>query len=105
MRIPRHLKKYIVEQNYKDYSYIDQACWRFIMKISLSFFKENADGIYSDGLNKTGITLNKIPYIKSIDKKLSNFGWRAVCVRGFIPPNAFMEFQSLKILPFITKIS
>ena len=22
-----------------------------------------------------------------------------LCVRGFIPPNAFMEFQSLKILP------
>ena len=99
MKIPHHLKKYIVDQNYKDYSYIDQACWRFIMKISLNFFKKNADSIYSDGLNKTGITLNKIPYIKSIDKKLSNFGWRAVCVRGFIPPNAFMEFQSLKILP------
>ena len=99
MRIPRHLKKYIVEQNYKDYSYIDQACWRFIMKISIDFFKKNADEIYTGGLNKTGITLNKIPHIKSIDKKLSNFGWRAVCVRGFIPPNAFMEFQSLKILP------
>jgi len=99
LRIPRHLKKYVVEQNYTDYSYIDQACWRFIMKISINFFKKNADSIYSDGLNKTGITLNRIPHIKSIDKKLFKFGWRAVCVRGFIPPNAFMEFQSLKILP------
>ena len=68
MRIPRHLKKYIVEQNYKDYSYIDQACWRFIMKISINFLKKNADSIYSNGLNKTGITLNKInnPRIKPI---------------------------------------
>ena len=99
MKIPSHLKKYIVEQNYKNYTYIDQACWRFIMKISINFFKENADPVYIEGLNKTGITLNKIPSIKSIDEKLSNFGWRAVCVRGFIPPNAFMEFQSLKILP------
>ena len=99
MNIPKHLKQYIVKQNYQDYNYIDQACWRFIMKISTDFFKVNADNTYIDGLNKTGITLNKIPRIKSIDKKLSKFGWRAVCVRGFIPPNAFMEFQSLKILP------
>ena len=99
MRIPKHLKQYIVKQNYENYSYIDQACWRFIMKISTNFFTKNADKVYIEGLKKTGITLNKIPKIKSIDKKLSEFGWRAVCVRGFIPPNIFMEFQSLKILP------
>ena len=99
LKIPHHLKKYIIEQNYNQYTYIDQACWRFIMKISVDFFKKYADQVYTEGLQKTGITLNKIPRIKSIDKKLSTFGWRAVCVRGFIPPTAFMEFQSLKILP------
>ena len=99
LKIPAHLKKYIVEQDYKQYTYIDQACWRFIMKISVDFFKHYADTVYLEGLEKTGITVHKIPQIKSIDKKLSAFGWRAVCVRGFIPPTAFMEFQSLKILP------
>ena len=38
MKIPKHLKQYIVKQNYQDYSYVDQACWRFIMKISTDFF-------------------------------------------------------------------
>ena len=99
MRIPNHLKQYIVEQNYDNYTFINQACWRFIMRISINFFKDNADNIYIEGLKKTGITIDEIPHISSIDKKLSRFGWRAVCVRGFIPPNAFMEFQSLKILP------
>ena len=31
--------------------------------------------------------------------KLKQFGWQAICVRGFIPPQVFMEFQSLRILP------
>ena len=75
------------------------------MKISTDFFKKNADEIYFEGLKETGITLNKIPKIESIDQKLSNFGWRTVCVRGFIPPNAFMEFQSLKILPIAADTS
>jgi len=98
-KIPIHLKKYIVKQNYNNYTAIDQACWKFIMKISISFFKNNADKGYLDGLGKTGVTINKIPKIKNINKSLSKYGWRAVCVRGFIPPHAFMEFQSLQIMP------
>ena len=34
-----------------------------------------------------------------MNEKLSNFGWGAVAVRGFIPPWAFMEFQALAVLP------
>ena len=94
-----HLKKYIVEQNYNDYTAIDQACWKFIMKISISFFKKNADSSYLKGLKKTGVTIDKIPKIKEINKALIKIGWQAVCVRGFIPPHAFMEFQSLRIMP------
>tara|TARA_Y100000590_G_scaffold440074_1_gene565000 strand:- start:42 stop:1763 length:1722 start_codon:yes stop_codon:yes gene_type:complete len=97
--IPKHLKKYIIKQDYSIYTSIDQSTWKFIMKISIDFFSKNAHRSYLNGLEKTGITKDKIPRIKSINKKLIKFGWRAVCVRGFIPPNAFMEFQSLKILP------
>ena len=32
--IPKHLKKYVVSQDYSSYSYIDHSCWKFIMKIS-----------------------------------------------------------------------
>ena len=98
-KIPNHLKNYIVTQNYKNYSYIDHACWRYIMKISEKFFAKHADPIYLRGLKQTGITLDKIPNINSINKKLNKFGWKAVCVRGFIPPQIFMEFQSKQILP------
>ena len=104
IRIPKHLKKYTIEQNYDNYTYIDQACWQFIMKISLDFFNKHADNIYCAGLHKTGITINKIPKINNINKKLSHIGWRAVCVRGFIPPHAFMEFQSLRILPIAAEM-
>ena len=65
-KIPKHLKKFIVKQNYSNYSYIDQACWQFIMKISIDFFSKNADNIYSQGLDKTGISIDKIPKIDAI---------------------------------------
>ena len=97
--IPPHLRQYIVDQDYAKYSEVDHAVWRFIIRISIDFFEDHAHKSYLDGLNKTGISINRIPSIDDMDRKLSEFGWGAVCVRGFIPPAAFMELQSLGILP------
>jgi len=96
--IPPHLRKFIVEQNYENYTAIDHAVWRFIMRISKEFFKSHAHISYLEGLKKTGISIDRIPHVDDMDYKLSKFGWGAVCVRGFIPPAAFMELQSRGIL-------
>ena len=96
--IPPHLRKFIVEQNYSEYTAIDHAVWRFIMRISKAFFEKHAHVSYLDGLKKTGITTERIPNVKEMDNKLSQFGWGAVCVRGFIPPAVFMELQSRGVL-------
>lgn len=97
--IPLHLHKYIVEQNYERYTWEDQEVWRFIMHQLKSFLSVNAHPAYVEGLSKTGISTEEIPKISDMDAKLKTFGWRAVPVSGFIPPAAFMEFQSLSILP------
>ena len=97
--IPKHLKQYIVDQEYERYTIIDHRVWQFIMNISIPFFKKHAHSSYYDGLNKTGITFDKIPSIELMNEKMSIIGWGAVPVRGFIPPWAFMEFQALGILP------
>ena len=98
-KIPNHLKQYIVEQDANNYSIIDHSAWSFIMRISVPFYKKYAHASYFDGLHKTGITLDSIPSIKKMDKKMAKFGWGAIPVRGFIPPWAFMEFQTLGLLP------
>ena len=101
---PVHLKKYIVPQNYKKYSPEDQAVWRFIMKGIKHNLSRYAYQGALEGLQKTGIYPEKIPKITDIDKKLQNFGWRAVCISGFIPPRAFMEFHLHKILPIASEL-
>ena len=92
--IPEHLKKYIVRQNYNRYNIIDHNVWSFIMEISIPFFKKHAHHSYFEGLKKTGITFNKIPSIEYMNTKMNKFGWGVVAVRGFIPPEIFMEFQA-----------
>ena len=97
--IPNHLKKYIVDQNYDRYTPIDQATWRYVLRQLKDFLSKNAHECYLEGLEKTGISSEEIPKISEMNKKLKNFGWQAVPVSGFIPPAAFMELQSLSLLP------
>lgn len=97
--IPDHLKPYIVEQDASLYTPIDHAAWRYILRVSRAFFSKTAHQKYLDGLRETGISTERIPLISEMDACLKKFGWRAVAVSGFIPPAAFMEFQSLGILP------
>ncbi len=97
--IPDHLKEFIVEQDTTQYQPIDHAAWRYSLRQLKNFLTQNAHECYLDGLEKTGITVDEIPSIDRICKKLRDFGWSAVPVSGFIPPAAFMEMQSLGILP------
>ncbi len=98
-QVPPHLRQYIVEQDYSRYTPIDQATWRFILRQLKNFLSKNAHNCYVDGLAKTGINTESIPRIEVMCEKLQQFGWTAVPVSGFIPPAAFMELQSLSILP------
>ncbi|MEK2689108.1 aromatic amino acid hydroxylase [Bdellovibrio sp. GT3] len=97
--LPPHLRKYVVEQNYEKYTPIDQSVWRYVLRQLRSFLSKNAHESYVEGLGKTGISVERIPRIEEISSKLKEFGWRALPVSGFIPPAAFMELQSLGVLP------
>jgi phenylalanine-4-hydroxylase len=97
--LPTHLRKYIVEQHYEKYTPVDQAVWRYILHQLKDFLSKHAEQSYVEGLEKTGIEIDRIPRIEDISAKLQKFGWRALPVSGFIPPAAFMELQALGVLP------
>lgn len=102
--LPRHLRKYVVEQNDRKYTPVDHAVWRFILRQLKSYLSVHAHSAYLSGLEKTGIEIERIPKISEISDKLEKFGWRALPVSGFIPPAAFMELQSLGVLPVASDI-
>ncbi|NQY67252.1 MAG: aromatic amino acid hydroxylase [Flavobacteriales bacterium] len=97
-RLPSHLKKFIKPQNYNQYTSINQAVWRYVMKKNISFLSRVAHKSYLDGLVRTGIDIESIPNMYGMNRILKEIGWAAVAVDGFIPPNAFMEFQAFKVL-------
>ncbi len=96
--LPKHLLQFAVDQRYDDYTPVDHAVWRFIMRQNGFFLKEYAHKVYFQGLLDTGISFERIPRIDEMNDILGRIGWGAVAVDGFIPPAAFMEFQAYKVL-------
>jgi phenylalanine-4-hydroxylase len=103
-RLPPHLKQFIKPQNYEHYSPINQAVWRYVMRKNVSYLSQVAHESYLKGLDMTGISVDAIPSMYGMNRILKDIGWAAVAVDGFIPPNAFMEFQAYKVLVIASDI-
>jgi phenylalanine-4-hydroxylase len=97
-QLPPHLKQFIKDQPYSDYSAIDQAVWRYVMRLNVNYLKTVAHESYIDGLKKTGLEVDNIAHMYGMNRILKEIGWAAVAVDGFIPPSAFMEFQAYNVL-------
>ena len=103
-RLPKHLKQFIKPQNYEDYTPINQAVWRYVMRKNVDYLSKVAHDSYLDGLKKTGLEIENIPNMYGMNRILKEIGWAAVAVDGFIPPNAFMEFQAYNVLVIASDI-
>ncbi|MUP44463.1 aromatic amino acid hydroxylase [Gramella sp. BOM4] len=103
-RLPAHLQQYIKPQNYDDYTPINQAVWRYVMRKNVDYLSKVAHDSYLQGLKQTGISIDSIPNMYGMNRILKEIGWAAVAVDGFIPPAAFMEFQAYNVLVIASDI-
>ena len=102
--LPKHLQRFVVPQDYAAYTLRDHAVWRHILGRLTGHLKDKAVASYLNGLEATGIGLERIPSLDEMNEKLARLGWSAVSVRGFIPPAVFTELQSLGVLAIAADI-
>ncbi len=97
-KLPEHLHKFVLKQPYDEYTAQNQAVWRYVMRMNVDYLEKVAHESYIEGLQKTGVSVDTIPRMEGMNRILKEIGWAAVSVDGFIPPNAFMEFQAYNVL-------
>lgn len=97
-KLPRHLMSLVIDQPYSAYTAQDHAVWRYVMRQNVKHLAGFAHHSYIGGLKRTGISIDTIPHMYGMNRILSEIGWAAVAVDGFIPPSAFMEFQAYNVL-------
>jgi phenylalanine-4-hydroxylase len=103
-KIPKHLQKYVVDQQYEKYTPIDHAVWRYVMRQNHNYLKDAAHQAYVGGLKSSGISVEKIPNVMDMNRALEPFGWGAANIDGFIPGVIFFDFQAHGILPIASDI-
>src|SRR5262245_6171288 len=67
---PKHLLQFAVDQRYDDYTSVDHAVWRFIMRQNIFFLKEYAHKVYFQCLLNTGISFERIPRIQDMNDSI-----------------------------------
>ena len=97
-KLPQHLRGFILKQPYESYTAQNHAVWRYVMRKNMDYLQTVAHESYLPGLEKAGISSEEIPRMEGMNRILKDIGWAAVSVDGFIPPNAFMEFQAYNTL-------
>lgn len=103
-KVPKHLRKYTVSQEYENYTAINHAVWRYVMRQNHHTLKDSAHEAYTDGLKASGIFIERLPNVEEMNECLAPFGWGAATIDGFIPGVAFFEFQANGILPVVAEI-
>ena len=83
--IPSHLKPFVSTQHYDQYTPVNHAVWRYIMRQNHSFLKEVAHPAYVNGLQSSGINIDSIPKVEEMNECLAPSGWGAVTIDGLIP--------------------
>jgi phenylalanine-4-hydroxylase len=97
-KLPKHLLQFVVDQPYNEYTPVDQAVWRYVMRQNYYHLQKVAHESYVEGLNLAGVEIENIPTMYGMNRILQRIGWAAVAVDGFIPPGAFMEFTKYNVL-------
>ncbi|MFF2446529.1 aromatic amino acid hydroxylase [Neobacillus sp. NPDC058068] len=103
-QIPAHLRQFVSEQHYEEYTPIDHAVWRYVMRQNHHALKDSAHPAYVEGLRASGIDTEAIPNVSDMNEHLSKIGWGAAIVDGLIPGVAFYDFQAHGILPIAVAI-
>ncbi|MCX2825853.1 aromatic amino acid hydroxylase [Bacillus pseudomycoides] len=102
--IPSHLKPFVSTQHYDQYTPVNHAVWRYIMRQNHNFLKDVAHPAYVNGLQSSGINIDAIPKVEEMNECLVPSGWGAVTIDGLIPGVAFFDFQGHGLLPIATDI-
>lgn len=93
------IDSFSVDQCYADYTEEEHETWRLATEALEDVLVGHTAVNYRESFSSTGMSKEVIPSLKEVSNALNKFGWSAIVVDGFIPPDVFMLLQANSILP------
>ena len=98
------VSSYSINQEYQSYTAENHGTWQHATKELEQALVGHTAVDYQAAFKETGMSVDHVPSLENINKALARFGWQAIVVEGFIPPDVFMTLQANKVLPITRSI-
>lgn len=99
--------KYDVAQRHEDYTAAEHETWRQLLARTEAFVSRHEARLhpaYVEGFRRLVLPWASIPRLEDVNAALAHHGWSAVCVNGYIPPEAYAGLLARGIFPIARNI-
>lgn len=100
-------QQYAVPQRHEEYTQTEHDTWRLLLartEALVSRFEAWLHPDYVDGFRRLVLPWKSIPRLDEMNTALSGFGWRTLCVNGYIPPEIYSGLLARGIFPISREI-
>jgi phenylalanine-4-hydroxylase len=101
-RLPPAWKRYIVRQRHGDYSRAAHATWGRLRDRTAELVHDLNPWLhpsYMEGFERLILPWSRIPTVGEVSEALAEFGWRAVCVDGYLPTKVYAGLLARRVFP------
>jgi phenylalanine-4-hydroxylase len=100
-------KRYGTPQRHGDYTRAEHDTWRRLLAGAeelVSRYESRLHPDYVEGFRQIILPWTSIPRLDEIDAALGRFGWRTLCVNGYLPPEVYSGLLARGIFPISREI-
>jgi phenylalanine-4-hydroxylase len=95
-------RRFLQSQLHADYSPVEHDTWRQLVartRASVDHFEARLHRDYVTGFRRWVQPCSEIPDLEQISAMLTHIGWRAICVKGYLPADIYSGLLSRGIFP------
>jgi phenylalanine-4-hydroxylase len=106
-RLPVAWERYFVPQRYSSYGSAAHQTWHKLVDRTASLVAELQAWLhpaYVAGFRRLVARWARLPRLAQVNEDLAEFGWRAVCVDGYLPPRVYANLLARRVFPVARRI-
>lgn len=95
-------RRYGTPQHHADYTSRQHDTWRRLLARTEALVERHESRLhpaYVEGFRQLVLPWTSIPRLEDIDAALTSFGWRTLCVDGYLPPEVYSGLLARGIFP------
>jgi phenylalanine-4-hydroxylase len=100
-------QRYGIPQRHQDYTDTEHETWRRLLaraQALVTQYESRLHPEYVEGFRRLVLPWTSIPRLEDVNATLQGFGWRTLCVNGYLPPEVYSGLLANGVFPISRQI-